>query len=83
MTSEELNGYPAEPEYAIEGLRGGERIHKLKRRLLSADGSEVHVLISARAIEGRRAGVRHLHLHRHQRPRDREARPIRYSAAAE
>ena len=36
---------------AIEGLRGGQRIHKLKRRMLSADGSEVHVLISARAIE--------------------------------
>ncbi len=36
---------------AIEGLRGGGRIHKLKRRLLSADGREVHVLISARAIE--------------------------------
>ena len=25
---------------AIEELRGGERIHELKRRLLSADGSE-------------------------------------------
>ena len=36
---------------AIERLRGGARIHKLKRRLLSADGTTVHVLISARAIE--------------------------------
>lgn len=44
---------------AIEELRGGERIHELKRRLLSADGSEVHVLISARAIEvdGQACGI--------------------------
>lgn len=36
---------------AIEGLRGGERIHKLRHLMVSTDGSKVHVLISARAIE--------------------------------
>ncbi|MBA2666468.1 MAG: sensor domain-containing diguanylate cyclase [Trueperaceae bacterium] len=44
---------------AIEGLRGGARIHRLERRMLGADGSEVHVLISAQAIEvdGQACGI--------------------------
>ncbi len=44
---------------AIEGLQAGIRIHKLKRRMVSADGTEVHVLISARAIEvdGQACGI--------------------------
>jgi diguanylate cyclase (GGDEF)-like protein/PAS domain S-box-containing protein len=44
---------------AIERLRGGERIHKLKRLLRAADGTEVHALISARAIEvdGQACGI--------------------------
>ncbi|MDZ7801168.1 MAG: PAS domain-containing protein [Trueperaceae bacterium] len=36
---------------AVEGLKDGTRLHKLKCPLVASDGSEKHVLVSARAIE--------------------------------
>ena len=42
---------PDDLEDASERLRTGDRIHKVKTPLLAADGREVNVLVSARAIE--------------------------------